>query len=224
MVKHLEGSPVVLVLDSSQYFVRGNPSDGKANDGSYLFSRHNGIVTRRFIDRSQFIFMSSPEDINGKTVFAVIPSDEMRKFWYEGMFLSKMDIFRYIRVLYHGKSILEAGMYDYNCISTYLDTTDVEERLFKEYLHGSLPDKVISLPDKVISESSSGNQLYKEREYENIKELFTKKGSGMDEYQKLINALTLIDPNMVKELNNKLNGMKDSVNPSIVQAIDKMGG
>lgn len=149
LINLLEDSPAVLVVRGRCYndFIE---SDG-GNNASELFNRHNGIITRRYLDRSKLLYLSAPEDKGANYIFAVIPSEETRKSWVHDreFHVIKLEWLYYdVELTTNFKSDT-----DYNCMfkgSYHIPTCAY---LTTPYIQEDIQDGMDEIPDAYIGNS-----------------------------------------------------------------------
>lgn len=209
IVKQLQLYPIVMFVKSNQFY--RHTSDNPPVGNSDLFSRHNGIITRKYEYGSEFIYMASPQDVNGANIFAAVIDDAQRSTIFQN---KDINVFR---AGFEKANIImfsrEERPGDFNIVST-LDSAGVRDFLSRAYVAGPDQKYVSNLKDATMPVVTSDKSGCK---YENIKALFEVDRG----YEKLINTLDSINPEIASKLDLKL-GMDGSA--SFLNAISKMSG
>lgn len=216
---------VCLVVNTPTYYVQTTDNDPMVE--SELFSRHNGIITRRFSSGEAFKYIAAPEDENGENVFAAIPTAEQKNLWISNKYLKRA----HVRWSEDGVEVLWNNVNNYNLVTASMAINKVPEYLSQPYISGAPQVGIEELQDATTPRQWTPNNmlgLYNSADikYPNIASIFNK--SASNGYAELVMALTLIDPNLAEQLNSKIESMRSSYKPdksdSLSVAISKMSG
>lgn len=230
--QYVNKAPVVLIAGDETYYTLVTKS-ASYNPGK-AFNRHNKIVTYRWESGwFTYKYLSAPEDINGDSVFAVVPtagnsidSKRIRKHIYQIGYRNEKvwvsDDWAYI-----GKTTYNLATDAYypflDQLVRYLQNEYEESELYSDIANvGDLivgtpePENIeVAIPDSIDAVTGRYNNIYA---------LLQNKGRIQDRYDRLISALSLLDAELPSNLNYLLESAPDEAQSKIVDLLSKAEG